>query len=100
MRGHWKRVIRVMVIVHGQSDLLQIVPACRTSRGGACLLNRREQQRDQNSDDRNRHQQLDQGESTPNCLATDSGCLVLLFFCVSLSASWHVLGTSTVWLIC
>src|SRR5262245_53976765 len=56
MLGH------AMVIVYRQADLLEIVRALNAGGGLAHLLDRRQQEPDQDRDDRDHHQQLDQGE--------------------------------------
>jgi hypothetical protein len=55
-----KDVERIVVVVQGEAELVQVVLALRPAGGLARLLNRRQQQRDQDGDDRNHHQQLDQ----------------------------------------
>jgi hypothetical protein len=45
-----------------QADLLQVVDALGTPRCFPCLLDRRQQERDEHGDDRDHHQELDQGE--------------------------------------
>jgi hypothetical protein len=49
----------------GEGKLLQIVPALGLPGGLAGRLHRRQQKRDQDADDRNDHQQLDQGKTVP-----------------------------------
>src|SRR5262249_47923851 len=58
----WEHIGLLVIVVQGQSDLLQIVLALRPSCCLAGLLNGRQQQGDEDSDDRDHHQQLDQGE--------------------------------------
>jgi hypothetical protein len=53
-----------MIVVHSQTNLLEIVFALSTTSGLASLLNRRKQKRDQNGDDRDNHQKFDQRETT------------------------------------
>ena len=52
-----------MVVVQGQADLLEIIQATRPVGGFAHLLNRRQQETDKDSDDRDHHQQFDQREA-------------------------------------
>jgi hypothetical protein len=51
--------------VQRQADLLQVVLALGTRRGLADLLDRGEQQADEDGDDRDDHQQLDERERGP-----------------------------------
>ena len=55
--------IGAMKVMHCQTNLLQVVVALRTPCRLARRLNGRQQQRHENADDRNDHQQLDQGKS-------------------------------------
>jgi hypothetical protein len=48
--------------VGGEGDLLEVVRAGAAGGGLADLLDGRQEQADQDGDDRNHHQQLDQGE--------------------------------------
>ena len=48
--------------MHGQPELLQVVGALRPPRRLARRLDRGEQQSDQHRDDRDDHEQLDEGE--------------------------------------
>jgi hypothetical protein len=54
-----------VVIVQADALLLHIVLAFGAIGGIADFLNCRQQQRDQNADDRDYHQQLNQGEGRP-----------------------------------
>ncbi len=54
--------MRVVVVMKCQSDLLQIILAGASPCCFACLLDRRQQQRDQNCNDGDDHQQLDESE--------------------------------------
>lgn len=56
--------MRIMVIVHPQSDLLQTIFACRPAGCFAGLLYSRQQQRHQNRDDRNHDQELNKCETS------------------------------------
>jgi hypothetical protein len=58
-------IVHVVVIVSGQTQLLQVVFALGTTSGFASLLDGRQQQRHKNRDDRDHHQQFDQRETTP-----------------------------------
>src|SRR5262249_19447065 len=60
-----QRFLRVVVVVHGQADLLEVVGAAHAGGGLAHLLDGGDEEPDQNGDDRNHHQQLDQRERTP-----------------------------------
>src|SRR5439155_24041660 len=65
-------LVGIVVVVHRQGNLLEIVLALGTGRGLADLLHGRQQQADQDGDDRDHHQQLDQGESLTTTHCTDS----------------------------
>ncbi len=56
-------VVRVVIVLDGQPELLQVVRALHAAGGFASGLNRREKQTDQNADDRDNDQQLDEGET-------------------------------------
>ena len=58
-----KVLLRVVVAVQGDADLLQVVDARDPPRGLAGGLDGRQEQRDQHRDDRDDHQQLDQREA-------------------------------------
>jgi hypothetical protein len=53
----------VVVVVHRQADLLQVVGALGAPGGLAGTLHGRQEQGDEHADDRDDHQQLDQGET-------------------------------------
>ncbi len=55
-------VMHIVVIVHGQGDLLEVVHALDPPRRLAGALDGGEQQRDQDRDDRDHHEQFDQRE--------------------------------------
>jgi hypothetical protein len=55
-----------MVIVAGESNLLEIVFALRTAGGFASLLDSRQQQRDKDRNDCDHDEKFDQRESTPS----------------------------------
>jgi hypothetical protein len=55
----------VGVVGNGQTDLLEIVDTGRPPRLLACGLNRRQQQADQGSNDRDHNQKFDQGKTWP-----------------------------------
>jgi hypothetical protein len=64
--GHahrWQREPSVVVVVHGDADLLQVIAALSAAGGFARSLNRRQEQRHQNANDGDDYQKLDQGES-------------------------------------
>ena len=63
--------VGVVVAVHAQADLLEVVLALGTGGGRTDLLHRGQQQSDQDRDDGNDHQQLDQGK--PRTAATQPG---------------------------
>jgi hypothetical protein len=54
-----KSAVRIVVLMRGEPNLFQIVLALSAPRRFAGRLHRRQQQRDQYSDDRYDHQQLD-----------------------------------------
>ena len=58
-----KKPVRVVVVVDGQADLLEVVRALHPVGGLADLLDRGQQQADQDGDDGDHHQQLDQREA-------------------------------------
>jgi hypothetical protein len=55
--------VGIVVVVHPQGKLLEIVAALQPSCGLACRLNRRQQQGDQDADDRNHDQKLNKCET-------------------------------------
>jgi hypothetical protein len=59
-----KRAVRAVVIVHRQTNLLQLALATGTPGCFAGLLHSRQQQRDQHCQDRNDHQQFNQSETS------------------------------------
>src|SRR6516225_128005 len=60
----WRELLKgVVIIVHGQSNLLEIVLALHAVGGFANLLHGGQQQAYQDGNDGNHHQQLDQGEA-------------------------------------
>ena len=58
-------LMRVVIAVGGQADLLEVVGALDPAGGLADLLHRRQQQADQDGDDGDDDQQLDQREAAP-----------------------------------
>src|SRR5262249_968867 len=60
--AHGETAVLVVVIHHGQANLLEIVLALRPAGGLAHLLHGRHEQTDQHGNDGNHHQQLDQGK--------------------------------------
>ena len=62
----WHGVVDVMVIVAGESNLLEIVFALRAAGGFASLLDSRQQQRDKDRNDCDHDEKFDQRESTPS----------------------------------
>ena len=54
-----QRFLGIDVVVHGQAELADVVLARCAPGGGPRGLNRRQQQRHQDADDRDHHQQLD-----------------------------------------
>jgi hypothetical protein len=67
----WREtLVHIVVVVIGQTQLLEAVGALHSARRLARSLHGREQQRDEYADDGDHHQQLDQREpcsSTWNC---------------------------------
>ena len=63
---------RVQVVLRGESELLEVVRALRAAGGLAGGLDGGQQQRDQDADDRDDHQQLDQGEAAALAIGRDS----------------------------
>src|SRR5262249_49584898 len=57
----------VVVVVGGQADLLEVVLALHPRRRVADLLDRGQEQADEEGNDGNHHQQLDQRDPTPTC---------------------------------
>ena len=60
----------VVVVVHRDAELLQVVDALAPPRRLARRLDRRQEQGDQHRDDRDHDQQLDQGEASPSGAAS------------------------------
>ena len=60
----WKRLIGVVVVVQRQANLFEIVLALRPPRRLTSLLHGRQQQRNQDSNNRDHDEQFDQGEAT------------------------------------
>ncbi len=58
-----ERAVRIVIVVHRQADLLQVVEARRAAGRLAGLLHGGQKQGNQNADDGNYHQQLDEGET-------------------------------------
>src|SRR5690606_24823647 len=58
-----QNAVRVVVVVHCQADLLQVVAALGAAGGLSCLLDGRQQQRNQDRDDRDHHEQFNQRRS-------------------------------------
>ena len=56
-------VVRVVIAVHRQADLLHVVRALHPTRGFAGRLNRREKQTDQNTDDGDNDEKFDEGKT-------------------------------------
>ncbi len=54
----WERAIDVVIVVHRQANLLQVVAALHSPRRFARRLHRWQQQGDQNADDGNNNQEL------------------------------------------
>ena len=63
--AHRQAVVRVVITVEGDADLLQVVRAAHPPGRLAGRLHGRQEQRDQHADDGDDDQQLDQGESQP-----------------------------------
>ncbi len=59
----WEILGRVMVIVQGQSELLEVVLALRAAGRLASLLNGRQEQCDQDGDNRDHNQSLNEREA-------------------------------------
>src|SRR5262245_2598004 len=59
----WECVVNVVVVVNRESQLLEVVLTLDSSCRLASCLDGRQEQRNQNTDDRNDDQQLDQRES-------------------------------------
>ena len=75
----WKAVARVVVVVEGESELLDAVLAIEPRRRGPHLLHRGEQKPDQDRNDRDDDEELDEGEGTE--LALHVGTHLLVFLC-------------------
>src|SRR5262249_10869040 len=65
-RPDWELPVVAVVVVRGQGDLLEVVQALGACGGRADLLDGGEQQADEDGDDRDHHQQLNQGEAAPS----------------------------------
>lgn len=59
-----EHVVDIMIIVHGQPDLLQVVLALSSTGSFASLLNGGKQKGDQNGNDGNHHQEFDQSKTS------------------------------------
>ena len=59
--------VRVGVCEHRQPELLEVVGALHAARGLACGLDRRKEQSDQNTDDRDNDQKFDEGKTDASC---------------------------------
>jgi catechol 2,3-dioxygenase-like lactoylglutathione lyase family enzyme len=68
-----KRVVDVVVVVQGQTHLLEVVAALGPAGRLPRLLHRRQQQGDQDRDDRDHHQQFDQREPVSRGFSTSTG---------------------------
>ena len=62
--SHREHAAHVMVVVHGNAELLQVVAALAAASRLTGRLNGRKQQGDEGRDNRDHHQQLDQGEAS------------------------------------
>lgn len=60
---NWQLLVSGMVIVDGQADLLEIITATHPTRRFPSGLYCGKEQADQHANDRDNHQQFDQGES-------------------------------------
>lgn len=56
-------IVRVVIAVHRQADLLHVVRALHPPRGFSSRLNRRQEQSDQNADDSDDDKEFDEGET-------------------------------------
>jgi hypothetical protein len=59
-----KHIENIMVIMQSQSKLLEVILALGSSCGFSCLLNCRQQQGDQNSNDGDDYEQFNQSETS------------------------------------
>jgi hypothetical protein len=66
VQSRYEPVIRVVVTVSRQGELLEIVLALGSAGGLAHLLHGRQQQTDEHRNNGNHDQQLDQGEAVPS----------------------------------
>lgn len=64
--GRGKVQERVVEVVRGQANLFQIVAALHTACCFPSLLNRRQQQRDQDANNGNYYEEFDQGKRVPS----------------------------------
>ena len=72
---HGEPQVSVMIAVHGDSQLLEVVLALSATSGFACLLNGRQQQGNQNGDNRNHDQQFDQRKTAVTIRSRHDGKL-------------------------
>ena len=58
MKRHqrWKLNVNLMIVMKGDVNLFYVIPALSPTRGRPSLLDRRQQKRHQNGDDRDHHQ--------------------------------------------
>src|SRR5207249_2276497 len=63
-----EHVVAVVVIVHGQTELLEVVLAAHAVGRLAHALHRRQQQTDEHGNDGDDHQELDEGETPARSL--------------------------------
>ena len=59
-----QRVVRVVIVLDGKSELLEVVRALHAARGLASGLNGGKKQTDQDTDDRDNNEQLNKGETS------------------------------------
>ena len=62
--ARWEAGVRGEVIVESVADLLQVVDALSSTGRLSGGLDRRQEQRDENADDRDDYEELDEREST------------------------------------
>jgi hypothetical protein len=70
-------VVRVVKLVQGQADLLEIVLALRAATRLPRSLHRRQQERDENANDRDHHQQLHERKPMARCAGFHTSFLMI-----------------------
>src|SRR5262249_14592251 len=73
----WESVMGIVVLMKGQANLLEVILALHAVGRLPHLLNRRQEQTDQDADDGNDHEQFNQAEGTPKGRPTHRNVLLV-----------------------